>query len=225
MTDKDQKGLNWRHENRFSAGQALDITGVSYLKLVHWAKSGFLSPSIRAEKGHERVYSVGDVAAMFMANLGRGVGISLKAMAGFARHLQRDYSSLDEINLRTEGKYKDTVVFVDEDGRYYLYEDEKLAESIHKWGKSVMGVFALGDIEEDLHLTLFSYDRLGGRRRRRGRPKGSASSKKSKEMRAAHPDDSAPEGPKRRVPVGSADLENSTPKRRSRKRPRGPSAE
>jgi len=152
-------------KDSFTTGQILDLSANSYRTLDHWVRSGFLTPSIRNKKGCWRTYSIGDVVAMFTANLGRRVGISLHAMSKLIPHLQNSYSAVEEIKPKRLSKNKDVIIFVEESGKLHLYADERLSERMSQCSNPVMGVFALGAIEGKLYPRLLINENRGWRPR------------------------------------------------------------
>ena len=66
----------------FSTGQAVRITGVSFRNIDHWARTGFIAPSIAEAKGTgtERRYSFSDLLALRVARELRDAGISTRSL-------------------------------------------------------------------------------------------------------------------------------------------------
>jgi DNA-binding transcriptional MerR regulator len=66
----------------FSAGEAAQITGVSYRNLDHWARTKFITPSVSEAKGtgSERRYAFNDLVALRVARELREGGISTQAL-------------------------------------------------------------------------------------------------------------------------------------------------
>lgn len=79
----------------FTAGQAARASAVEYHNLNHWAKTGFVVPSLAEADGMDtcRAYSFGDVVALAMAKRLRDAGLGLDAIRSVVAHLQqREYT-------------------------------------------------------------------------------------------------------------------------------------
>jgi DNA-binding transcriptional MerR regulator len=66
----------------FSAGQAARITGVPYRTIDHWARTGFIVPSLAEAQGTgtARLYSFKDLVALRVARELRDAGVSTAAL-------------------------------------------------------------------------------------------------------------------------------------------------
>lgn len=75
----------------FSSRQAADIADLPYDSVDHWAKTGFIVPSIAAAKGSgsRRVYSFADLVAFRVACKLRASGIGLPALRRVVAYLER----------------------------------------------------------------------------------------------------------------------------------------
>src|SRR4051812_32630687 len=75
----------------FTSGQVARITGINYRTLDHWARTGFITPSIAAAggSGTDRVYSFKDLLALCIARDLRAQGISTRALKRIAEQLRR----------------------------------------------------------------------------------------------------------------------------------------
>jgi len=66
----------------FSTGQAVRITGVSFRNIDHWARTGFIVPSVAEARGTgtERRYSFSDLLALRVARELREAGVSTQSL-------------------------------------------------------------------------------------------------------------------------------------------------
>lgn len=78
------------HAEKFSAGQAVKVCGLTYRQVDHWARHGVVVPSGDEGCGHDgvRAYSFRDLVALkVVANL-RTLGLSLRQMTAVAHVVQ-----------------------------------------------------------------------------------------------------------------------------------------
>ena len=78
----------------FSAGEACRFSRVAFKRLDYWARSGFITPSVRAPEGGNKArrrYSFRDLVELAVARKLRDVGFSLPALRKIQTMLQRDY--------------------------------------------------------------------------------------------------------------------------------------
>jgi DNA-binding transcriptional MerR regulator len=78
----------------FGAGEVCELSGVAFKRLDYWARSGFLTPSVRAPKGGNKArrrYSFRDVVELTVVRKLRDVGFSLQALRQIQKILRRDY--------------------------------------------------------------------------------------------------------------------------------------
>src|SRR4051794_3308742 len=68
--------------NAFTSGQVMRITGLSYRTLDHWARTGFIAPTVAAASGTgtERLYSIKDIVALRVARKLRKQGITTRSL-------------------------------------------------------------------------------------------------------------------------------------------------
>ena len=104
-------------EAGFPSKAAARLADISYRQLDHWARSGFLAPSLSAAlpgTGHRRRYSFADVVALRTAGELKRAGVSLQALRRVVAELQRlgDGPALAEARLVVDGE----DVLVAEDG-------------------------------------------------------------------------------------------------------------
>lgn len=84
----------------FGARAVLQLTGVSYRQLDHWARTGLVGSSIRqaAGRGSRRVYSFGDLVALRVVGQLRDAGVSVQTIRRAVRwlrsHADRPLSTL-----------------------------------------------------------------------------------------------------------------------------------
>jgi DNA-binding transcriptional MerR regulator len=158
--------MKTEHLRKYTSGHVLDITGIPYRTLDHWNRNGFLSPTIQSGEGRERIYSFGDVIAVFTATLGRKLGISLKAMSKLIPKIQRAVGNATPASTKAR---VDTVMFVSPDGTVHTLRDKRLTDAMRKWGHPVMGAFHLDAVLTRAVNRTVQY-RVKGMRPRRGRP-------------------------------------------------------
>lgn len=74
----------------FSAGEAAQITGVSYRNIDHWARTKFIVPSVSEARGTgtERKYDFDDLVALRVARELRAAGISTQALRRVVNYLR-----------------------------------------------------------------------------------------------------------------------------------------
>lgn len=78
----------------FGAGEACELSGVAFKRLDYWARSGFITPSVRAPRGGNKArrrYSFRDVVELTVVRKLRDVGFSLQALRQIQKILRRDY--------------------------------------------------------------------------------------------------------------------------------------
>lgn len=78
----------------FTSGQATELTGVPFSQLNHWARTGFLCPSVQDASGLDscRAYAFGDLVALAAAKRLRDSGLEVDAIRSVVRYVQkRDY--------------------------------------------------------------------------------------------------------------------------------------
>src|SRR5262249_30160234 len=78
----------------FSAGEACRFSRVAFKRLDYWARSGFITPSVRAPEGGNKArrrYSFRDLVELAVARKLRDVGFSLPALRKIQTMLRRDY--------------------------------------------------------------------------------------------------------------------------------------
>jgi DNA-binding transcriptional MerR regulator len=75
----------------FSAGEASQLTGVTYRTLDHWARTKFIVPSISEAQGTgtERKYGFNDLVALRVARELRDGGVSTQALRQVVDFLRR----------------------------------------------------------------------------------------------------------------------------------------
>jgi DNA-binding transcriptional MerR regulator len=78
----------------FGAGEACELSGVAFKRLDYWARSGFITPSIRAPEGGNKArrrYSFRDLVELTVVRKLRDVGFSLQALRQIQKILRRNY--------------------------------------------------------------------------------------------------------------------------------------
>jgi len=78
----------------FGAGEACKLSGVAFKRLDYWARSDFITPSVRAPEGGNKArrrYSFRDLVELAVARKLRDVGFSLPALRKIQIMLRRDY--------------------------------------------------------------------------------------------------------------------------------------
>ena len=75
----------------FYAGEAAHIAGIPYSTLDHWARTGFITPSISEARGagRGRLYSFKDLVALRVARELRNKGVSIRSLRQVVRLLHR----------------------------------------------------------------------------------------------------------------------------------------
>lgn len=74
----------------FKSKEVVRLTGIPHQTLHHWAKSGFLKPSVQDAKGTgtARLYSFQDLLALRVARKLRDFGLSLRELRKIVDHLR-----------------------------------------------------------------------------------------------------------------------------------------
>jgi len=91
----------------YGASAVLQLIGISYRQLDHWARTGLVRSSVRqaSGRGSRRVYSFRDLVALRVVGQLREAGVSVqtirKAVAYLKRHTEQPLSTL---NLVGQGK-------------------------------------------------------------------------------------------------------------------------
>jgi DNA-binding transcriptional MerR regulator len=78
----------------FGAGEACELSGIAFKRLDYWARSGFITPSVRAPEGGNKArrrYSFRDVVELTVVRKLRDIGFSLQALRQIQKILRRDY--------------------------------------------------------------------------------------------------------------------------------------
>jgi DNA-binding transcriptional MerR regulator/predicted RNase H-like HicB family nuclease len=89
----------------FGARAVLQLTGISYRQLDHWARTGLVRSSVRQAtgRGSRRVYSFQDLIALRVVGQLREAGVSVqtirKAVTYLKRHAEQPLSMLNLIGL------------------------------------------------------------------------------------------------------------------------------
>lgn len=152
--------------DKYPAGAATRIAGVSYQTLNKWAKTGFIEPSLQPAdgQGSERLYSLGDLLALSVAKLFRQSRIAISCIAGVAEFVKNLDIDPDE------NKNADLLLLVSADGQVCEYRDKHLVAMMSDLQEQVIHVVALQPVAKGVIArcieTLFP-----GIVRRRGRPK------------------------------------------------------
>jgi DNA-binding transcriptional MerR regulator len=76
---------------RFTAGQAVKLSGVPYPRLDYWIRTGFLTPSIELASGtgSDRGFSFADVLALRVAQRLREAGVPLQSLRKAVERIRR----------------------------------------------------------------------------------------------------------------------------------------
>ena len=89
----------------FGARAVLELTGISYRQLDHWARTGLVRSSVKqaSGRGSRRVYSFQDLVALRVVGRLREAGVSIqtirKAVAFLKRHAEQPLSTLSLVGL------------------------------------------------------------------------------------------------------------------------------
>jgi len=78
----------------FGAGEACELSGIAFKRLDYWARSGFITPSVRTPEGGNKArrrYSFRDLIELTVVRKLRDVGFSLQALRQIQKLLRRDY--------------------------------------------------------------------------------------------------------------------------------------
>ena len=78
----------------FGAGEVCELSGVAFKRLDYWARSGFITPSVRAPEGGNKArrrYGFRDLVELTVARKLRDVGFSLQSLRQIQKVLRRDY--------------------------------------------------------------------------------------------------------------------------------------
>jgi DNA-binding transcriptional MerR regulator len=106
-------------EEGFSSQTAATLAGITYRQLDHWARSGFVQPSLSPAlpgTGRRRRYSFTDVVALRTAGELLRAGVSLQALRRVVAELQRlrENAALVQARLIVDGD--DVLLVEDSDG-------------------------------------------------------------------------------------------------------------
>jgi DNA-binding transcriptional MerR regulator len=108
----------------------LDLVGISYRQLDHWARTGLATPSISKAKGSgsQRVYSFEDIVRLRVIKRLLDTGVTLERIRTALDELGRQGKALADVTLASDGR---TV---------YAIDDERQLLDLLKRGQ---GVFAI----------------------------------------------------------------------------------
>ena len=78
---------------RFTAKQVISLTGINRNTLHHWAKTGFVVPSVANTKGtgNKRQWAFQDIVAIKTAVMLRQGGVSHQALKKVVRYIQEQH--------------------------------------------------------------------------------------------------------------------------------------
>jgi DNA-binding transcriptional MerR regulator len=131
-----------RNEEGYRAPQVCHIVGITYRQLDYWARTGLLTPSIRAAagSGSQRVYAFTDIVQLRVVKRLLDAGMSLKrirqAMQILSDQLQSD-RPLADVTLLSDGS---TI--------YAAHSPDEVVD-VFRRGQGVFGI-AVGPVQEEL---------------------------------------------------------------------------
>ena len=129
----------------FTAKQVTALTGVNYQTLHHWAKTGFVVPSVANPKGtgNKRQWSFQNIVAIKMAVMLRGAGVSLQALKKVVSYIREHHGierPLASAWLVVSGN---DVIFCRDETQYF--------SALRRPGQTVMRlVIELGEMVQEL---------------------------------------------------------------------------
>ncbi|MDO8490461.1 MAG: MerR family transcriptional regulator [Dehalococcoidia bacterium] len=146
----------------YTTNQACQMVGVTYRHLDYWARTGLISPSVKAARGRgsPRLYSFSDLVSLTVVKRLKDSGISIRSIRkslGFVKaNLSSARGSLADLPLLTNGK---TVFVVDGEGRRPI-------DTLR--GGQMTFALTMDDIVNDLRSRLPSLDDGGSKREKHG---------------------------------------------------------
>ncbi len=129
----------------FTAKQVTTLTGVNYQTLHHWAKTGFVVPSVANTKGtgNKRQWSFQDIVAIKMAVMLRQGGVSQQALKRVVSYIQTYHG--------VERPLASARLIVSGNDVLYCYDESTLVSALRRPGQVTMQfVIALGELVQEL---------------------------------------------------------------------------
>jgi DNA-binding transcriptional MerR regulator len=128
-----------------------NIVGITYRQLDYWARTGLVTPSVRAAKGSgsQRLYSFDDVVQLRVVKRLLDTGVSL----------QRVRMAIEE--LRSRGQSLAEATLVSDGSSVYAVDDNAQVIDLLQRGQGVFAI-ALGPVVEQLkgEVTAFPSERI-----------------------------------------------------------------
>jgi len=129
----------------FTAKQVTTLTGVNYQTLHHWAKTGFVVPSVANTKGtgNKRQWSFQDIVAIKMAVMLRQGGVSQQALKRVVSYIQTYHGVVHPLaSARLIVSGNDVV---------YCRDESTYISALRRPGQVMMQfVIALGEMVQEL---------------------------------------------------------------------------
>ncbi len=130
----------------FSGSEAVDIVGITYRQLDHWARTNLIRPSLADAKGSgsRRRYSYKDLIELKMIKTLLDAGQRLARVRTAFNYLRDLGDDLSSVQLVIAG---DSVVLV--------REGENLIDVVNKYqGQGVLNLLALGGVVEQVDAAI-----------------------------------------------------------------------
>ncbi len=129
----------------FTAKQVTTLTGVNYQTLHHWAKTGFVVPSVANTKGtgNKRQWSFQDIVAIKMAVMLRQGGVSQQALRRVVSYIQTYHG--------VEHPLASARLIVSGNDVVYCHDEGMVISALRRPGQTVMRlVIELGEMVQEL---------------------------------------------------------------------------
>lgn len=132
----------------YRSGQVHRLTGLPVRTLDHWARVGFIKPSLMGPRGsgHDRLWSFTDLVALRAAVKLRAAGVSLPWLRRLADHI-RARKGLEDNAAALAGVYLVT------DGKNVFERSGTVLVDAFT-GQGVLCVLPLGPVVNDLHRAI-----------------------------------------------------------------------
>ncbi len=130
----------------FTAKQVIRLTGINRNTLHHWAKTGFVVPSVANTKGtgNKRQWSFQDIVAIKTAVMLRQGGVSQQALRRVVSYIQTHHG--------IERPLASARLIVAGDDVVYFYDEKTMVSALRRPGQTVMRlVIELGPMVQELY--------------------------------------------------------------------------
>jgi DNA-binding transcriptional MerR regulator len=151
--DKATHGNRPHLEPGFRGPTTVKLAGISYRQLDYWARTGLVTPSVRAADGSDtqRLYGFTDVVELRIIKRLLDAGVSLRHIRDAIGHLRKEAGGkpVSDITLMGDGERV-----------YVCYSKEEVVDVLSK-GQAVFGI-ALGPVWADTEGDLAHLPVTGG---------------------------------------------------------------